>query len=73
MYQYYCTIHFWGRIAAIRNHNGMATEDERNIIRYLASTEYPLHEPVNTYLRGIGDFSDPSGTEHKYLPGTARR
>jgi hypothetical protein len=66
MYQYYNTVHFWARIAAIRNHSGFSVEDERNIICYLASREYPVHEPINAYLRGIGDFSDPSGTEHKF-------
>jgi hypothetical protein len=41
--------------------------------RYLSSNEYPVHEPINAYLRGIGNFEDPSGTEHKFrlqrLPG----
>jgi hypothetical protein len=73
MYQYYNTVHFWARLAAIREHTGLATEDERNLRRYVASNEYPLHEPINAYLRGIGDFEDPSGTEHKFrllrLPG----
>jgi hypothetical protein len=66
MYQYYNVIHFWARIAAIRDHYGYATDDEKNLIRYLSSREHPLHEPINAYLRGIGDFSDPSGTEHKF-------
>jgi hypothetical protein len=73
MYHYYNTIHLWARLAAIREHTGLATEDEHNLRRYVSSNQYPLHEPVNAYLRGIGDFEDPSGTEHKYrllrLPG----
>jgi hypothetical protein len=73
MYQYYNVIHFRARLAAIREHTGLATEDERNLKRYLASSFYPLHEPINAFLRGIGDFEDPSGTEHKFrllrLPG----
>jgi hypothetical protein len=66
MYLYYNTMHFWGRIAAIRVHTGLATEDEQNLRRYLASKEYPVHEPINAYLRGIGDFNDPTGGEHQF-------
>lgn len=66
-------IHFWGRVAVIRSHSGRITEDERNLISYLSSREYPIHEPVNAYLRALGDFEDPSGTEHYFrlmrLPG----
>lgn len=51
MYQYYNVIHFWARLAAIREHTGLATEDERNLKRYLASSFYPLHEPINAFLR----------------------
>jgi hypothetical protein len=51
----------------------MATEDEINLIRYLSSEAYPVHEPISLYLSGIGDFEDPSGTEYKFrllrLPG----
>jgi hypothetical protein len=60
-------------LAAIREHTGLATEDEHNLRRYLASNEYPVHEPINAYLRGIGNFEDPSGTDNKFrlqrLPG----
>jgi hypothetical protein len=66
MYQHYSNIHFWARVAAIRSHIGRATEDEKNLISYLASKEYPVHEPINAYLRALGDFDDPSGTEHKF-------
>lgn len=66
-------MHFWARLCAIREHTGLATEDEHNLRRYISSREYPVHEPINAYLRGIGDFEDPSGTEHKFrlmrLPG----
>jgi hypothetical protein len=33
MYLYYNVLHFWARIAAIREHRGMASEEERNLIR----------------------------------------
>jgi hypothetical protein len=66
MYLYYNTLHFWARTAAIREHRGFATEEERNLIRYLRSEEYPVHETVNAYLRGIGNFEDPSGTKHQF-------
>lgn len=76
MYEYYNTQHFWARTAAIREHRGMANEDERRIVRYLQSSEYIVHEPINIYLRGIGDFDDPSGTQHRFellrLPGNQR-
>jgi hypothetical protein len=77
MYQYYNTLHFWGRLAAVREQNGFATEDEHNLRWYLSSQEYPVHEPINLYLQGIGDFEDPSGMEYKFrlqwLPGKDNR
>jgi hypothetical protein len=73
MYQYYNILHFWARIAAIREHRGMANKEKRNLVRYLKSNEYIVHETINSYLRGIGDFEDPSGTKHQFrlmrLPG----
>ena len=66
MYQYYNTIHFWGRVAMIRSHSGRTTEDERNLISYLSSREYPIHEPISAFLRALGDFEDPSGSEHYF-------
>jgi hypothetical protein len=66
MYQHNNNIHFGARVAAIRSLTGRATEDDKNLISYLASKEYPVHEPINAYLRGLGDFDDPSGTEHKF-------
>jgi hypothetical protein len=51
----------------------MESIEERNLVRYLRSSEYPVHETINSYLRGIGDFEDPSGTKHQFrllrLPG----
>jgi hypothetical protein len=73
MYQYYNVLQFWARIAAIREHRGMASIEERNLVRYLGSNEYPVHETINSYLRGIGDFENLSGTKHQFrllqLPG----
>jgi hypothetical protein len=62
----------WGRIATIREHKGMATDDEQNLRRYLSSSEYPVHEPINAYVRGMGDFEDPSGTIYILASATTR-
>jgi hypothetical protein len=34
--------------------------------RYLSLIQYPVHEPVNAYLCGLGNFEDPHGIEHKF-------
>jgi hypothetical protein len=72
-YQYYNVLHFWARIAAIRGHRGLATQEERNSVRYLRSEEYPVNETINPYLRGTDDSEDPSGTNLQFrllrLPG----
>lgn len=66
MYLHYHIVHLYARIAVIRQHGGKATEDENNLVRYLQSVEYSVHEPINCYLRGIGNFIDTSGTMHRF-------
>jgi hypothetical protein len=73
MYQYYNVLQFWARIAAFREHRGMASIEELNLVHYLSSNEYPVRDTINSYLRGIGEFENPSGIKHKFrllqLPG----
>jgi hypothetical protein len=66
MYLYYNTLHFWARIADIRHHHGYASIEEQNLVRYISTPQYPVHEPIKAYLRGIGDFEDPTGTKHQF-------
>ena len=66
MYVYCNVAHLHARIAAIRQHTGRSVEDENNLIFYMKSEDYPVYEPVNAFLRGLGDFEDPSGTYHHF-------
>lgn len=67
MYTYYNTVHLWSRIAAIRNITGRACEDERNLLCYVDNDQYPIHETINTYFSGLGNFEDPSGSKRKFV------
>lgn len=73
MYVYCNVLHLHARIAAIRQHTGKSITEENNLVMYFKSCHYPVHEPVNPFLRGIGDFTDPSGTYHTFsirvIPG----
>lgn len=66
MYMHFHMVQLHARIAVIRQHTGKTVEDENNLIRLLKSEEYPVHEPINAYRRGIGDFEDTSGTYHHF-------
>jgi hypothetical protein len=67
---------FWARVAALREHYGLAIIEEQNLVRYMRAAEYPVHEPINAYLLGIGDFEDPTGSKHQVkvlrLPSAAQ-
>ncbi|KAK0086663.1 hypothetical protein PV325_002791 [Microctonus aethiopoides] len=68
MYTYYNTMHLWSRIAAIRKKAGrVCSSDERELLHYVNNGQYPIHETIKTYFRGLGDFEDPSGSKRKFV------
>lgn len=65
-YTYYNVIHLWGRLMSVMHHRRELTFEENNFLGRLEHEDLMMvTEPVNTYLRCLGDFKDTNGTVHK--------
>lgn len=66
VYTYYCIQHLWARIIAIRRHRRRLTWEEQQYLENFEHDALPTTQPVNDYLRSIGDFTDTTGTHHQF-------
>ncbi|KAL1131844.1 hypothetical protein AAG570_011455 [Ranatra chinensis] len=72
LYRYYNVMHLWARLLAVDRQHGRTQEDERRFLTHFEHLDqYKVSNTVNLYLRGIGDFKDPTGIKH--YAGVPRR
>lgn len=65
-YAYYNIMHLWARLYAIMRHRRELTPIETDFLSRLEHEDIlPVTEPINTYLRCLGDFKDTNGMLHK--------
>lgn len=66
VYAYYNIMHLWARAFAIMRHRKMLSVEETRFLERFEHDMYPTTEPINTYLRGFGDFTDTNGVQHHF-------
>lgn len=66
VYAYYNIMHLWARAYAILRHRKQLTEDETRFLEQFEHDLYPATEPINSFLRCIGDFCDTNGVQHHF-------
>ncbi|UXD80020.1 hypothetical protein [Myrmica rubra virus 5] len=65
MYLWYSSQHLYARLIAIKATQGEATYKEEKFLDYVKSENYPIHLPIDEYLRSIGDITDSAGTKYR--------
>lgn len=64
MWNYYCVIHLYTRIIAIKKHKGEDSFQEARFIDSLRSENYPVPSCVDEYLKGVGATLDSAGVKY---------
>lgn len=64
VYAYYNIMHLWARVFAILRHRKILSNAETSFLERFEHDSFPVSEPVNGYLRCIGNFEDTNGVEH---------
>lgn len=60
-FAYYGIMHLWARIVAVKRHQSQLTHDEQSFLNEFEHNRWPTTQPMNSYLRCVGDFTDTTG------------
>lgn len=68
VYSYYNIMHLWARVFAVLRHRKILTTAEIAFLERFEHDSSPVSEPINGYLRCVGNFEDSNGVEHSMMP-----